>query len=61
MPETLWEYQVVRSRGTEPSVQGLNAKGRDGWEAVSCYALKVQDGTGHWYEWCVLLKKPKRL
>ncbi len=61
MQDTRWEYLVVRSRGTEPSVHDLNAKGREGWEAVSCYALQVEEGTSYWYEWCVLLKKPKRL
>jgi hypothetical protein len=60
MQDTQWEYLVLRSRGTDPCVSTLNAKGQEGWEAVGCYALKVQEDTRYWYEWCVLLKRPKR-
>ena len=64
MPDTKWVYTVLSDYGTHPSVgdlSRLNARGGEGWEAVSCYALKVQDGTKYWHEWCVLLKRPKRL
>jgi len=32
MQEIRWEYLVLSSRGTEPSVHDLNAKGREGWD-----------------------------
>jgi len=60
MQDKQWEYTVLTDYGTKPCVFTLNAKGEEGWEAVGCYALKVQDGTQYWHEWCVLLKRPKR-
>ena len=59
MQEKQWEYLVLNSHGTEPCVFTLNAKGREGWEAIGCYALKVEEDTRYGYEWCVLLKRPK--
>lgn len=50
MQQTQWEYQVLRSRGTEPDAYKLNAKGQEGWEVVGCYALKVQEDTSYRYE-----------
>jgi len=63
MQDERWEYTVLTDYGTHPSVfslNSLNAKGEEGWEAVGCYALKVEEGTKYWHEWCVLLKRPKR-
>lgn len=60
MQETQWEYLVLNKRGTEPFEPDLNAKGLEGWEAVGYHALKIEEGIRYWYEWCVLLKRPKR-
>ena len=63
MPDTKWEYMVLSDYGTHPlagDLSSLNARGKEGREAVGCYALKVIDGSKYWHEWCVLLKRPKR-
>jgi hypothetical protein len=60
MPDQQWEYLVLTDNSTHPSESTLNAKGRKGWEVVSCYALEVNTGAGIMDECCVVLKRPWR-